>query len=88
MDSTNTTKPISRSSWVSEILYHDGFLLVVKQDGTGILHGPDVPSWVSGLVQAAKSTGRAYHKLVKGKYQGQSINAADVRELRTRIILK
>ena len=85
---TSSVKPINRSSWVGEILYHGGFLLVVKQDGTGILHGPDVPAWVSGLVQAAKSTGRAYNRLVKGKYQGQSVSAANVRQLRAQIILK
>ena len=61
-----------------------GFLAVFLTNGKAILyHG--VPSHVAGLLTAGTplsdemrvrwSVGRAYHKLVKGKYESQTVEA-------------
>lgn len=90
-----------QSSWISSISYLPlpspgqgwvAFFLHPKprvnscDDGeTAILYGPDLPSWLPGLVTAGlggKSIGRAYHRLVKGKYKGQTITGEKVDELK------
>ncbi len=43
---------------------------------TAYLYGPDLPSWVPGLLVAGtgkRSPGLAYQRLVKGKYQSQKV---------------
>ena len=66
-----------RSSWIRRLLYvpldehtkiknADGFLLVVSQTGASYAYA--VPKWVPGLMAASKSKGRAYGKLVRGKF--------------------
>lgn len=51
-----------------------------------ILYGPNLPSWLPGLVQAGtggRSIGHAYHKLVKGKFPSQRVEGREkVQELR------
>lgn len=55
-------------------------------DERAILYGPELPSWIVGLVTAGcggVSVGRAYHALVKGKYQSQTItDEAKIKELK------
>jgi hypothetical protein len=95
-----TTSLHSRSSWISSLLYKrcpDGksyLALILKtepdQEPKALLYGPDLPSWVPGLVAAGTpkgsgdehyhSPGRAYHKLVKGKYQGQKVEGKEAVE--------
>lgn len=91
-----------QSSWISSVSYLPlptpgkgwvAFFLHPKprvngcDDGpSAILYGPELPSWLPGLVTAGlggKSIGRAYHRLVKGKYKGQTIKGqAKVDELK------
>lgn len=64
----------------------------VKEEPKALLYGPNLPSWVPGLIAAGRvktsegeinSPGAAYHRLVKGKYQGQTITGKDkVKQLR------
>lgn len=82
------------SSWISSVSYlrtprGDSFLSIFTQDGKALLYGgpgAPIPSWLPGLLSAGlggRSVGRAYHRLVKGKYPYQRIEGKErVRELR------
>lgn len=64
----------------------------IKEEEKAFLYGPDLPSWVPGLIAAGRvktaegeinSPGAAYHRLVKGKYQGQTVKGKEnVEQLR------
>lgn len=86
---------VKSSSWISGIAYHEGFLVVFTCDNTAIIYNK-VPSWLKGLVMAGmwkpqgvydgkikgyRSVGRAYCKLVKGKYASQVVR--DQKEVET-----
>lgn len=91
-----TTSLHSRSSWIGSILYKscpDGsqyvaFILKREpgEEPLAYLYGPQVPEWIPGLVTAGtgkRSPGRAYHRLVKGKYPCQKVEGKEkVRELK------
>lgn len=85
------------SSWISTILYRDGFLAMfpLNRDGEStdyaLLYGgptKPVPPWIPGLLNAGTgkrpcSPGLAYNKLVKGKFPYQRVEGEDrVRELK------
>lgn len=47
---------------------------------TAYLYGPEVPSWLPGLIKAGTgkhSPGLAYHRLVKGQYQSQKVQGQE-----------
>ena len=67
----------------------------VKQEPTALLYGgpgAELPSWLPGLIAAGKagegtgehaSSGAVYHRLVKGKHQGQVVKGeGKVKELK------
>lgn len=63
----------------------------VKEEEKALLYGgpnTPLPSWVPGLIKAGRvgkpvSPGRVYHRLVKGKYQGQVVTGKEnVKQLR------
>lgn len=63
----------------------------VQDEPTALLYGgPEtpLPSWVPGLIAAGRagkpvSPGRVYHRLVKGKFQGQVVKGErEVRQLK------
>lgn len=102
---TSSFKPLDHSSWISEVLYlacPDGrsYMAIFKHTTPGdipeaMLYGPDVPSWLSGLLQAGvtkdgkHSVGRAYNKHVKGRYQYTSVKGRkEVAELRRLFVLQ
>lgn len=86
-----------QSSWIRSVGYHNGILIILTgEEGKGrkvtgaMLYG-GVPSWVAGLLIAAKakskakgeeSVGATYCRLVKGKYQGQKVGPERIDELR------
>lgn len=70
-----------RSTWLSSVLYHSGFLTLFLLDGTALLYA-NVPSWVPGLLSAHRSPGRAYNLLVKGNYTYQHLDRERATELR------
>lgn len=97
-------KPLDRSSWIAEVLYRacpDGrtYMAIFKHTSPGeepeaLLYGPDIPSYLPGLVQAGvikdgrHSVGRAYNKHVKGKYPYQSVKGAEkVKKLRAMMLV-
>lgn len=57
------------SSWIQSVAYHDGFLVVIRENGTGVMH-LNVPPDVCGRLQAGikGSMGKAWHKFVKPVY--------------------
>ncbi len=81
--SHSSCNPLSRSCWIEQVLYRNGFLaLILKpavrgpQDRRGspepvaLLYGPHVPSWVPGLIQAGeggRSVGSAFNSLMKSE---------------------
>lgn len=86
------------SSWIKEIRYANGFLAIFTRDEKKgqdvVLLYAGVPSWVKGILLAGTpmseesgvrhSTGRAYARIVKGKYQYQRIeDRQKVEELRS-----
>lgn len=97
------TRPINSSSWILEVLYkriparpevgvkESRYLAIFTKGGEALLYGPDIPSHLAGLVQAGlggRSVGRAYHKLVKGKYQYQKVEDKEkVKQLRQMMVL-
>lgn len=97
-------KPLDHSSWISEVLYlacPDGrsYMAIFKSTPPGeipeaMLYGPNVPSWLPGLLQAGvtkdgkHSVGKAYNKHVKGRYQYTSVKGRkEVAELRLMFLL-
>ena len=80
----NTTK----SSWITGTDYRNGFLALYTADGAAMLYGGPtgpVPAWAPGLVHAGtnrRSVGRAYNRLIKGRYPHQRVEADRVGELR------
>lgn len=61
----------------------------IEEEPKALIYGPDLPSWVPGLIAAGRaggkvgSPGRVYHRLVKGKFQGQTIKGKEsVQQLR------
>lgn len=87
-----TGKPIDLSSWIEDIRYRrfpDGraylgiFLRPEIGEGAepvALLYGPEIPSWLPGLIQAGagkRSVGRAYHRLVKGRFPFQRVTGAE-----------
>lgn len=79
------------SSWISSILYkrigEETYVAVMlKNEPVALLYGgkdTPVPSYLPGLLQASPSVGKAYHKLLKGKYNYQRVEGVDkVRELK------
>lgn len=70
-----TSQPIN-SSWIKDVLYHNGFLALVTFDDTALLYGDNVPPWIPGLLCAGtskRSPGLAYNRLVKGQYTYQKV---------------
>lgn len=81
--------PLDRSSWIEEVRYKDGFLaLFLKptprspQDRrwspqpVALLYGPNVPSWVPGLIQAGeggRSAGSAFNSILKVRREEMGI---------------
>ena len=62
-------RKVEDSSWIAATEYmpigeKKGFILVTLRSGEVLTHGP-LPFWKYGLLRAAKSTGRAYNKLVR-----------------------
>lgn len=59
--------PIARSSWISSVKYHAGFLVAfLKDGGCFIFYG--VESHIAGLVLAGtggRSVGHAFHRLLR-----------------------
>lgn len=101
--SHTATKPSTslRSSWIASIAYHrtdehGGILIVFLKSGEALLHGPNVPAHIPGLLTAGRvgdaatgrlvdgreSVGRAYNRLVKGRYQAQRVSREEAAELR------
>lgn len=93
--------PINSSSWISEVLYRstpdskEGFLAIFTVTKPGdepcaLLYGPNVPCNIPGLLQAGLggvSVGRAYNKLVKGKFEYTRVKGSkEVAELRQMLI--
>jgi hypothetical protein len=89
-----STKPLDISSWIESILYKrtpDGRaylgIFLRSEPGTkppavpiALLYGPDIPSWLPGLVQAGaghRSVGLAYNRLVKGRFPYQKVTGQD-----------
>lgn len=87
-----SAKPLDLSSWIESVLYKrtpDGQtylgIFLRPEPWTGaepvaLLYGPDIPSWLPGLVQAGagrRSVGRAYNKLVKGRFPYQRITGTE-----------
>lgn len=79
------------SSWISSIAYkrigEESYVAVfLKNRSEAMLYGPNLPSWLPGLVQAGtggKSVGHAYHKLLRGKFPYQKVEGQEkVRELK------
>lgn len=89
------------SSWIASIAYHrtdahGGILVVFLKSGEALLHGPNVPAHIPGLLTAGRvgdaatghlvggceSVGRAYNRLVRGKYQAQRVGREEAAELR------
>lgn len=93
-----------QSGWIRGVGYHNGILIILTGDGddrgkgkgrgrkvTGAMLYGGVPSWVAGLLIAARkkskaagreSVGATYSRLVKGKYQGQMVGPERIDELR------
>lgn len=70
-----------RSTWLSSIHYHRGYLTLYLADGTALLYS-NVPSHRPGLIAAHRSPGRAYNLLVKGRYPYQKLTAEQASELK------
>lgn len=67
--------PLSRSSWIAEVRYHDGFLVAFLKSGGAYIFS-DVPSNLAGLVLAGtggKSVGHALHQLLREKKEDGSL---------------
>lgn len=65
-----------KSHWIKSVAYKNGFLAIFLSNEEALLYG-DVPSWAIGLIIAGtgrRSTGLAFNRLIKGKYQYQHIN--------------
>ena len=89
---TNTSH---KSSWIESIGYlhtkDAGWLVVFTNRGSAILY-QGVPSTLPGLLAAGqsntkdghRSVGASYNRLIKGKYQGQTVtDPAEVNYLKT-----
>lgn len=95
------TKPINASTWISEVLYkripsspgveETRYLAIFTQKGDRALLYEGIPSNLPGLLQAGlggRSVGKAYNKLVKGKFPYQEVVGEEkVRELRRIMVL-
>ncbi len=78
------TDTSARSSWITAIAFRRGYLVIFTTSGTALLYA-HVPSWLPGLLVAGtarRSVGHAYHKLVKGRFLFNRIEAERVQELR------
>lgn len=90
-----SAKPLDLSSWIEEVRYRrcpDGRaylgIFLRSEPGTkslavpvALLYGPEIPSWLPGLVQAGAgkwSVGLAYNRLIKGKFPYQRVTGQDV----------
>lgn len=93
-----------RSSWISQVLYkstpdgHSYLAIVLKREPgdepIAYLYGPDIPSWVPGLLSAGipkktsegveHSPGRAYWRLIRERgFKGQKVEGQEeVRKLK------
>lgn len=80
-----TPAPLLPSSWIKDICYRNGFIAIFDHDGTALLCGTEIPLWAFNLVKAGmggRSMGKAFNRIVKGRYPLQRItDAADVAEL-------
>ena len=61
-----------RSSWLRSATYEglgagEGLLVLETCEGRLLAYGP-VPAWLPGLLRASRSPGRAFHRLVRGRY--------------------
>ena len=90
-----------KSTWIDSIRYKrtptgESYLAMflrerkegctLPQRNVALLYGPNIPSWIPGLILAGtarRSPGRAYNKLLKGKYPYQRIEGREnVKELK------
>lgn len=76
-----TISTSSRSSWISFLVFRNGFLAIFLARGGAILY-TGVEPYVVGLLTAAQahakttgqdSLGATYHRLVRGKYASQTV---------------
>lgn len=86
-----SAKPLDLSSWIEDVRYKrfpDGrsYLGIFLRPEPGsservaLLYGPKVPAWLPGLLQAGagrRSVGRAYNKLIKGKFPFQRVTGRE-----------
>ena len=68
------------SSWISSLEYLPrpsthaerddwrGYGLLLVETRAGRSYGYKVPSWTAGLLRASRSAGRAFNRLVRGRY--------------------
>lgn len=88
MSNTKIIDTNKRSSWILSVAFRNGFLAIFLARGGAILYS-QVPPYIIGLLTAAQahaktgnnvgqdSLGATYHRLVKGKYTGQTIEDAE-----------
>lgn len=88
-------RPINSSTWISEVLYKStpdsNYLAIFLSSEPVALLYRGVPSQIPGLLQAGLgglSVGKAYNKLVKGKYEYNRVEGIEkVNQLRKMMVI-